>query len=177
MHVGALSEAPIYIDDSPGLTSFELRAKVRRLKANKGCRLVIVDYLQLLAGPASESRQAEISQISRSLKGLAREMSIPILAVAQLNRQVEAREDKRPRMADLRESGSLEQDADVVMLLYRPAYYSGTDNDEDVSAQLIVAKQRNGPTGSVNLAFIKQHMRFESSTEGIPGSDERFHAR
>jgi len=164
MHVGALSEAPIFIDDSPGLNTFELRSKVRRLKANKGCSLVVVDYLQLLHGPSAESRQVEISQISRSLKNLAREMNIPIIAVSQLNRQVEARDDKRPRMADLRESGSLEQDADVVMLLHRPAYYSADENDG--SAQLIVAKQRNGPTGRVNLTFIRQHMRFESSTEG-----------
>ena len=166
MHVGALSEAPIFIDDTPGLHTYELRSKVRRLKASKGCRLVIVDYLQLMQGPTAENRQVEISNISRSLKGLAREMRIPILAVAQLNRQAELRPgDKRPRMADLRESGSLEQDADVVMLLHRQSYYTG--EEDDMSAELIIAKQRNGPTGRVDLTFLRRHMRFESgSAEG-----------
>ena len=163
-HAGALHGAPIFIDDTPGLNLFELRAKVRRLKANQGCRLVVVDYLQLMEAPGAESRQMEISFISRSLKGLAREMNIPIIAVSQLNRQVETRDDKRPRMADLRESGSLEQDADVVVLLHRPSYYN--HDQEDHSAQLIIAKQRNGPTGIVNLTFLNQFLRFESSTEG-----------
>ena len=163
--VGPLSDAPIFIDDSPGLTPFELRAKVRRLKANGRCRLVVVDYLQLMGGSSAENRQVEISNISRSLKGLAREMNIPVIAVSQLNRQVETRDDRRPRMADLRESGSLEQDADVVALLHRPAYY--THDKDDHSAELIIAKQRNGPTGKVNLTFISQYMRFESSTEGV----------
>lgn len=164
VHVGSLSEAPLYIDDTPGLNLFELRAKVRRLKANQDCRLVVVDYLQLMEAPGSESRQMEISQISRNLKSLAREMNLPLIAVSQLNRQVEARDDKRPRMADLRESGSLEQDADVVMLLHRPSYY--THDTEDHSAELIIAKQRNGPTGIVNMTFLNQFLRFESSTEG-----------
>ena len=167
-HVGDLSDAPIFIDDTPGLNAFELRAKVRRLKASRGCRIAIIDYLQLLHGPRAESRQIEISHISRSLKGLAREMNIPIIAVAQLNRQVETRDDKRPRMADLRESGSLEQDADVVMLLHRPAYYQSDSTEDDGRAELIIAKQRNGPTGKVNLTFLRQFMRFESSTEGMP---------
>ena len=165
LHVGALSEAPIYIDDSASLNCFEIRAKVRRLKAQRGLRLAVVDYLQLLEGPRADSREQQISAISRSLKGLAREMNIPVLAVAQLNRAVETRDDHRPRMADLRESGALEQDADVVLLLHRPGYYQHQKAD-DCRAELIVAKQRNGPTGVVSLTFLRQFMRFRSSTEG-----------
>jgi len=164
-HVGDLYEAPIFIDDSPSLNCFELRAKVRRLKASNELKLVIVDYLQLMEGPNVENRVQQISAISRSLKGLAREMRIPILALAQLNRQVEVRDDHRPRMADLRESGSLEQDADVVMLLHRAGYYNR--DSEDGSAELIIAKQRNGPTGAVSLTFLKQYMRFETAAEGF----------
>jgi replicative DNA helicase len=166
IHVGALMEAPIFIDDSPALNCFEIRAKVRRLRRQKGLRLAVIDYLQLLQGPEQvDSREQQIAAISRSLKGLAREMQIPIIAVSQLNRQVEQRDDHRPRMADLRESGSLEQDADVVLLLHRPAYYMDSQTD-DATAELIIAKQRNGPTGKVNLAFLRQFLRFESSTEG-----------
>jgi len=165
-HVGALSEAPISIDDSPTLSYFELRAKVRQLKAAKELQLVIIDYLQLLQGPSKvESREQQISAISRSLKSLARETSIPVVALAQLNRQVESRDDHRPRMADLRESGSLEQDADVVLLLHRPGYYNQSADDQ--AAEIIVAKQRNGPTGTVPLTFLRQFMRFESSTEAM----------
>lgn len=166
IHVGALMEAPIFIDDSAALNCFEIRAKVRRLKRQKGLRLAVIDYLQLMQGPAQmDSREQQIAAISRSLKGLAREMQIPVIAVAQLNRQAEQRDDHRPRMADLRESGSLEQDADVVLLLHRPSYYLDSQT-EDTSAELIIAKQRNGPTGKVNLAFLRQFLRFESSTEG-----------
>jgi replicative DNA helicase len=166
IHVGALMEAPIFIDDSAALNTFEIRAKVRRLKRQKGLRLAVIDYLQLMQGPEHmDSREQQIASISRSLKGLAREMQIPVIAVAQLNRQAEQRDDHRPRMADLRESGSLEQDADLVLLLHRPAYYSDNQT-EDTSAELIIAKQRNGPTGKVNLAFLRQFLRFESSTEG-----------
>jgi len=164
-HVGDLYEAPIFIDDSPSLNCFELRAKVRRLKATNDLKLVIVDYLQLMEGPDIESRVQQISAISRSLKGLAREMRIPILALAQLNRQVETRDNHRPRMADLRESGSLEQDADVVMLLHRAGYYN--QDPDDGSAELIIAKQRNGPTGAVKLTFLRQYMRFETAAEGF----------
>ena len=139
---------------------------MRRLKAQNGLQLVIVDYLQLMEGPSIDSREQQISAISRSMKGLAREMGVPVIAVAQLNRQVEQREGHKPRMADLRESGSLEQDADVVLLLHRPGYYQGPDSD-DCSAKLIVAKQRNGPTGEVTLSFLKQFVRFESSTVGM----------
>ena len=169
-HVGDLYEAPIFIDDSPSINCFEIRAKVRRLKANKDLRLVVIDYIQLVDGPNVENRVQQISSISRSLKGLAREMSIPVVALAQLNRQVETRDDHRPRMADLRESGSLEQDADVVMLLNRPGYYS--HDPDDASAELIIAKQRNGPTGKVSLTFLKQHMRFESSAETFQDHSE-----
>lgn len=164
-HIGDLYDAPIFIDDSPTINCFELRAKVRRLKAGKDLKLVIVDYIQLIEGPDIDSRVQQISAISRSLKGLAREMNIPVIALAQLNRQVETRDDHRPRMADLRESGSLEQDADVVLLLHRRGYY--TQDTNDASTELIVAKQRNGPTGKVNLAFLRQYMRFESSAEGF----------
>ncbi len=166
IHVGALMEAPIFIDDSAALNCFEIRAKVRRLKRQKGLRLAVIDYLQLMQGPMQiDSREQQIASISRSLKGLAREMQIPVIAVAQLNRQAEQRDDHKPRMADLRESGSLEQDANVVLLLHRPSYYLDSQT-EDTSAELIIAKQRNGPTGKVNLAFLRQFMRFESSTEG-----------
>ena len=165
LNVGALMEAPIFIDDSAALNCFEIRAKVRRLKRQKGLRLAVIDYLQLMQGPEyMDSREQQIASISRSLKGLAREMQIPVIAVAQLNRAAEMRDGNRPRMADLRESGSLEQDADVVLLLHRPSYYSG--DKEDLSAELIIAKQRNGPTGNVNLAFLRKFLRFESSTEG-----------
>jgi len=129
---------------------------------------VVVDCLQLMQGRPVGGRQQEIGAISRSLKGLAREMKIPVIAVAQLNRQAEQRDNHKPRMADLRESGSLEQDADVVLLLHRAAYYSSGEEgaEEDRSAEVIVAKQRNGPTGVVKLTFLKEYMRFESSAEG-----------
>lgn len=174
-YVGELNEAPIYIDDSPSLNSFEIRAKVRRLKSQRDLRLVVIDYLQLMEGPPVESRQQEISAISRSLKSLAREVNVPVIAVAQLNRQAEQRDSHRPRMSDLRESGSLEQDADMVILLHRASYYredtggSGGGDDQqadDRSAECIIAKQRNGPTGTVNLTFLREFLRFENSTIG-----------
>ena len=157
--LGNLGEAPIFIDDTPGLTVLELRAKARRLKAQYDIQLVAVDYLQLMESPRSESRQQEISVISRGLKSLARELSIPVIAVSQLNRSVETREGHKPRMSDLRESGSIEQDADVIILLHRDNYY---DLEKDNTAELIIAKQRNGPTGVVKLTFLSQFMRFES---------------
>jgi replicative DNA helicase len=169
--VGKLSEAPILIDDTPGLSPLLLRAKARRMKAKHDIQMIIIDYLQLMEVPQMSSRgdpnrQAEISYISRSLKGLARELSIPIIALSQLNRSVDSREDHRPRMSDLRESGAIEQDADVIMFLYRPEYYE-TDPDKKAElagqAECIVGKQRNGPTGTVNLAFLAQFMRFESA--------------
>lgn len=158
--MGALSEAPIFIDDTPGLTVLEVRAKARRLKAQYDIQLIAVDYLQLMESPRSESRQQEISVISRGLKSLARELSVPVIAVSQLNRSVESREGHRPRMSDLRESGSIEQDADVIILLHREDYYD--PEKKDGTAELIIAKQRNGPTGTVKLAFLSHYMRFES---------------
>ena len=137
----------------------ELRAKARRLKAQYDIQLVAVDYLQLMESSRAENRQQEISVISRRLKSLARELKIPVIAVSQLNRSVESREGHRPRMSDLRESGSIEQDADVIVLLHRDNYY---DPDKDNTAELIIAKQRNGPTGVVKLTFLSHFMRFES---------------
>lgn len=159
--MGSLSEAPIFIDDTPGLTVLEVRAKARRLKAQYNIQMVVVDYLQLMEAPRGiENRQQEISIISRGLKSLARELSIPVIAVSQLNRSVEAREFHRPRMSDLRESGSIEQDADVIILLHRDKYYDPEKDDD--TAELIIAKQRNGPTGVVKLTFLSHFMRFES---------------
>jgi len=162
-----LIEAPIYVDDTPAQTVLEIRAKARRLKAEKNIGMIIIDYLQLMQGPAkAESREREISHISRSLKSLAKELNIPVIALAQMNRAVEARTDKRPQLSDLRESGSIEQDADVVTFLYRPEYY-GIKVDQDGNSlegvtEIIVGKQRNGPTGDVKLAFIKEYARFEN---------------
>ncbi|MCF6157801.1 MAG: replicative DNA helicase [wastewater metagenome] len=157
--LGSLSEAPIFIDDTPGLTILEVRAKSRRLKAQYDIQLIVVDYLQLMESSRAESRQQEISIISRGLKSLARELSVPVISVSQLNRSVEAREGHKPRMSDLRESGSIEQDADVIILLHRDNYY---DSEKDNIAELIIAKQRNGPTGAVKLVFRSNIMRFES---------------
>ncbi len=162
-----LIESPIYVDDTPAQTVLEIRAKARRLKVEKNIGMIIIDYLQLMQGPAkAESREREISHISRSLKSLAKELNIPVLALAQLNRAVETRNDKRPQLSDLRESGSIEQDADVVIFLNRPEYY-GMMKDENGNslegvAEIIVGKQRNGPTGDVKLAFIKEYARFEN---------------
>jgi replicative DNA helicase len=159
---GKLSEAPIYIDDSPGITVLELRAKARRMKAQFDIKLLILDYLQLMQGPArADSRQQEISEISRSLKALARELNIPLIAISQLSRAVEQRSDHRPQLSDLRESGAIEQDADLVMLLLREEYYNPTDENKGM-AEVIIAKQRNGPVGSLNLAFLGEYMRFEN---------------
>jgi replicative DNA helicase len=162
-----LIEAPIYVDDTPAQSILEIRAKARRLKVEKNIGLIIIDYLQLMTGPAKvESREREISHISRSLKALAKELNIPVIALAQLNRAVEARTDKRPQLSDLRESGSIEQDADVVIFLNRPEYY-GIQKDENGNsnegvAEVIIGKQRNGPIGDVRLAFIKEYARFEN---------------
>ena len=160
--VGSLAEAEIYLDDTPAITVLELRAKARRLKAEKNLGLVIVDYLQLMQGPRNiESRQQEISNISRSLKALAKELDIPVIALSQLSRAVEQRSDHRPQLSDLRESGAIEQDADVVIFLYRSWVYS-REEEEKGRAQAIVAKQRNGPIGTVDLSFIDRFARFES---------------
>ena len=162
IHVGTLAEAPIYLDDSPAITVLELRAKARRLKAEHDVKMIIVDYLQLMQGPKGvESRQQEISIITRSLKSLAKDLKIPIVALSQLSRAVENRSDRRPQLSDLRESGAIEQDADVVMFLYRQWIYSREEDDRG-KAQIIIAKQRNGPTGTVNVTFIDRFARFEN---------------
>jgi replicative DNA helicase len=158
---GKLSEAPIFIDDTPAISVMELRAKARRLKAHQDIKLIILDYLQLMRGSSNiENRQQEISEISRSLKALARELNVPVIAISQLSRAVEARTDHRPQLSDLRESGAIEQDADVVVLLLREEYYN--PNAEQGVAEVIIAKQRNGPVGSLRLAFIKEYTRFEN---------------
>jgi replicative DNA helicase len=162
-----LIESPIYVDDTPSQSILEIRAKARRLKVEKNIGVIIIDYLQLMTGPAkSESREREISHISRSLKALAKELNIPVIALAQLNRAVEARPDKRPQLSDLRESGSIEQDADVVMFLNRPEYYGilkdENGNSNEGVAEVIIGKQRNGPVGQIRLAFIKEYARFEN---------------
>ena len=157
-----LSGSRIFIDDSATITPLEMRAKCRRLKAEHGLGLVMVDYLQLVSGSSRvENRQQEIASISRSLKGMAKELSVPVIALSQLSRAPEARTDKRPQLSDLRESGALEQDADIVMFIYREHEYKPSEENQGV-AEIIVAKQRNGPTGTVKLAFIKEFTRFEN---------------
>ncbi|MFA5088870.1 MAG: replicative DNA helicase [Candidatus Omnitrophota bacterium] len=159
---GKLSEAPIYIDDTPGISAIELRAKSRRLKLSYDIELIVLDYLQLMRSSYRvDSRQQEISEISRSIKALSRELNIPIIALSQLSRAVESRQDHRPQLSDLRESGAIEQDADLVTLLIREEYYMPTEENKGI-AELIIAKQRNGPVGTVKMAFIKQFMRFEN---------------
>ena len=159
---GQLSASKIFIDDTPAISVLELRAKARRLKANQGIELIILDYLQLMRSTVqSENRQQEISEISRSLKALARELSIPVIALSQLSRAVESRQDHKPQLSDLRESGAIEQDADLVVLLMREEYYNPTEENKGV-ADVMIAKQRNGPVGTVKLAFIKEYMRFEN---------------
>ncbi len=155
-----LSEAKIFIDDTPGLSIMELRAKARRLKANHDIKLIIIDYLQLLGGMSSkvESRQQEISEYSRALKALARELNIPVVVLSQLNRSAESRADHKPMLSDLRESGAIEQDADVVILLMRPEYYNPEDSPGE--AEIHIAKQRNGPVGTFRLAFLSEYTRF-----------------
>ena len=164
MAAGSLSEAPIFIDDTPAITVLEMKAKARRLKAEFGLGLVIVDYLQLMrSGGGRESREQEISEISRSLKALAKELSVPVIALSQLNRKVEDRTNRRPQMADLRESGAIEQDADVIAFIYRDEVYNKSeDNPEKGIAEVIIAKQRNGPTGTVKLAFLEKFTSFEN---------------
>jgi replicative DNA helicase len=167
--IGKLYKAKIFIDDTPALTALEIRAKARRLKVEHNVGLIIVDYLQLMQGPKNaQSREQEISSISRSLKALAKELNTPVIALSQLNRAVEMRGDKRPVLADLRESGAIEQDADVVLFVHRPEMFgiNVDENNEPTEgmAEIIIGKQRNGPTGSARLAFIKQYARFENLT-------------
>lgn len=162
--LGRLSEAPIFIDDTPGITLMELRAKARRLKAEHGLGLIAIDYLQLMQGNGRiENRQQEISEISRSLKALARELEVPVIALSQLSRAVESRINKRPQLSDLRESGSIEQDADLVLFIYRDEYYN-PESDKKGIAELIIAKQRNGPVGTVETVFMKDYTRFENKS-------------
>jgi replicative DNA helicase len=159
--MSAVSEAPLFIDDSPNLTLMEIRAKCRRLKQRHDLKMVIVDYLQLMSsGRKVESRQQEVSEFSRSLKLLAKELNIPVVAISQLNRGPEQRQDKRPLLADLRESGSLEQDSDVVVLIHREDAYE-RDSARAGEADLIVAKHRNGPTGTITVAFQGHYSRFK----------------
>ncbi|MGH9066305.1 MAG: replicative DNA helicase [Acidimicrobiales bacterium] len=158
--IGRLGEAPMFVDDNPATTVMDIRAKARRLKSREGLGLVVVDYLQLMTGRhAAESRQVEVSEISRGLKILARELQVPVVALSQLSRGLETRADKRPVLADLRESGSLEQDADVVLFIYRDELYNPDSSDRG-TAEVIVAKHRNGPTGVTQLAFLDHFARF-----------------
>ncbi|MBZ5199612.1 replicative DNA helicase [Planomicrobium chinense] len=161
MAMGSLSNAGIFIDDTPGIRVNDIRAKCRRLKQEYGLGMIMIDYLQLIQGPgkSGENRQQEVSDISRSLKGLARELEVPVIALSQLSRGVEQRQDKRPMMSDLRESGSIEQDADIVSFLYREDYYDKETEDQNM-IEIIIAKQRNGPTGTVKLAFVKEYNKF-----------------
>jgi len=157
-----LAESPIYVDDTPGITIADMRAKCRKLKMEHGLDLIMIDYLQLMSGNGkTQSREQEISEISRGLKALAREMSAPVIALSQLSRACESRADHRPMLSDLRESGAIEQDADVVMFLYRDEYYN-PDTEQKNQAELIIAKQRNGPTGTVNLVWIGQYTKFKN---------------
>ena len=171
---GTLSDAPIYIDDSPDISAMEIRAKARRLKMEKNIGLVVIDYLQLMrSNLPNERRDLEISEISRSLKALAKELNVPVLALSQLNRMLEQRSDKRPQLSDLRESGALEQDADVVAFIYRDEVYNKDENNPNRGiAEIILAKQRNGPIGVALLTFLSAYTRFnnmaaESETAGM----------
>ncbi len=173
MAAGRLAAAPIFIDDTAGITCLEIKAKARRLKAQHDLGLIIIDYLQLIASSGRvENRQQEISEISRSLKGLARELNIPLIAVSQLSRAVEQRTERKPRLSDLRESGAIEQDADLVVFLYREEYYKPKTERKGI-AEVIISKQRNGPTGQIDLAFKKEYAKFENLTR-IPEEDREY---
>jgi replicative DNA helicase len=161
MAMGALSNSGIFIDDTPGVRISDIRSKCRRLKQEHGLGMILIDYLQLIlgSGRSGENRQQEVSEISRSLKQLARELQVPVIALSQLSRGVEQRQDKRPMMSDIRESGSIEQDADIVAFLYRDDYYDKESENKNI-IEIIIAKQRNGPTGTVSLAFVKEYNKF-----------------
>ena len=168
--LGKMHEAPLYIDETPALNPIDLRARARRLARQCGqLGLIIIDYLQLMTGAnpgGGENRASEISEISRSLKGLAKELHVPVIALSQLNRSLEQRPNKRPVMSDLRESGAIEQDADIIMFIYRDQVYN-PDSPDKGTAEIIIAKQRNGPIGTVRLAFLGEYTRFESLAHGM----------
>lgn len=172
MAISSLSESPIFIDDTPGITVYDIRAKLRRLQAEHGLGLVIIDYLQLISSSKGDSRQQEISEISRSLKLLARELNVPVISLSQLSRAVEQRQDKRPMLSDLRESGSIEQDADIVAFLYRDDYYHEESEKKNI-AEVIIGKQRNGPVGKVDLLFLKNYNKFLSLESRFGESTEQ----
>jgi replicative DNA helicase len=162
---GSISEAPFFIDDSGSLSVLEVRAKCRRIHAEAGLGLVIIDYLQLMRGsPNAQSREQEISEISRGLKALAKELNVPVIALSQLNRSLEQRADKRPVLSDLRESGAIEQDADVIMFVYRDEVYNANTPDRGV-AEIIIGKQRNGPIGTARVKFFNENTRFDNLAE------------
>lgn len=174
MAMGSLSNTGIYIDDTPGVRISDIRSKCRRLKQEHGIGMILIDYLQLIlgSGRSGENRQQEVSEISRSLKQLARELQIPVIALSQLSRGVEQRQDKRPMMSDIRESGSIEQDADIVAFLYRDDYYDKESENKNI-IEIIIAKQRNGPVGTVSLAFVKEYNKFvniETRYDAPPGA-------
>jgi replicative DNA helicase len=162
--IALLNEAPLFIDDTPALSPTELRARARRLKREHGLSLIVIDYLQLMqgnAGKASENRATEISEISRSLKALGKELEVPVIALSQLNRSLEQRPNKRPVMSDLRESGAIEQDADLIVFIYRDEVYN-SDSPDKGKAEIIIGKQRNGPIGTVALTFQGKYTKFEN---------------
>jgi replicative DNA helicase len=174
--LGKLNEAPIHIDEGAGLNSFDIRARARRLSRQCGkLGLIVIDYLQLMSPPGgrqSENRATEISEMSRSLKALAKELDVPVVALSQLNRSVEQRPDKRPVMSDLRESGAIEQDADLILFIYRDEVYNPDTPDKGV-AEIIIAKQRNGPIGRIRLTFLGEYTRFENfANPGFQSYDE-----
>lgn len=172
MAMSTLSEAPIYIDDTPGINVYDIRAKARRLKAEKGLGLILIDYLQLIHGRGkSDNRQQEISEISRQLKGIARELEVPVIALSQLSRAVEQRQDKRPMLSDIRESGSIEQDADIVAFLYRDDYYNQESEKQNI-IEIIIGKQRNGPVGKVELVFLKNFNKFVNYAKNTDSMEE-----
>jgi replicative DNA helicase len=173
---GTLTSLPVHIDDTPSLTVLEMRAKAQRLKEEHELGLVVVDYLQLMQGHSrSESRNQEISEISRSLKAMAKELDVPVLALSQLNRSLESRTDKRPMMSDLRESGAIEQDSDVILFIYRDEVYNKSpDNPNKGLAEVIIGKQRNGPTGVVNLTFIGEYTFFDNLSNRTEPSGPSF---
>jgi replicative DNA helicase len=164
--MGEVAEAPLFIDDSPNLTMMEIRAKARRLKQRHDLRLIVIDYMQLMTSPRKvDSRQQEVSELSRSIKLLAKELEVPVVAVSQLNRNPEQRADKKPQLSDLRESGAIEMDADVVLLLHREDFYE-KESPRAGEADLIVAKHRNGPTATVTVAFKGHYSRFVAMSPG-----------